>query len=121
MPLMSLRACQGHVFLAFTWSSCSKQSPGAWKSGQLGLWRLCCGESGRSHPCSFSVDLAHSGGIGGSGNITRGNRWSLWKRWINLVPRPPESVVWTLLVVIAGTFQCVMTAHDRRTGVWGGH
>lgn len=116
MLLMSLGACQGHVFLAFTQSSCSKQSLGGWKSGQLGLGRLSCGESGRSHPCSFSVDPAYSGGIGGSGNTTRGNRWSLWKRGINLVSRPTEPVVCTLLGVIAGTYVylCVMTAHGQK-------
>ena len=110
MLLMSPGACQGHVFLAFTQSSCSKQNLEVWKSGQLGLWRLSCGESGCSHPCSFLVDLAHSGGIGGSGNTTRGNSWSLWKRWINLVPRPTESVVWTL----GGHswYLCVPVCHD---------
>lgn len=41
---------------------------GVWAAG---LYRICCGDSGRSCPCFFSVDLAHSGGTGGSGNTTR--------------------------------------------------
>ena len=73
MLLLSPGACQGHVFLAFTQSSCSKQSLEGWKSRQRGLWRLSCGESGCLHTCSFLVDLAHSGGIGCSGNTIRGN------------------------------------------------